>query len=183
MPATLIPLKAHSVAIKGFAKFCQDEPDAVLWICGDIPNELADYYFKRLLALRHELGMDDKIHFLGWCSDVPAIIRCADIMLLTSETEGLPRSMLEAMALGKPVIATSAGGIPEVIRNGIEGILIDVGDDNAVTEALQKLKNPNIRRKMGYAGQQRVKSEFSIKRQADDFLRCVKKIVHNHRKG
>lgn len=182
MPATLIPLKAHSVAIKGLSNLCRSGTDAVLWICGDVPNNLPLDYYEKLLALRDELNMAEKIHFLGWRSDMQAIIKRADVMILTSETEGLPRTILEAMALAKPVIATRVGGIPEVIRDGVDGILIDVGDVDAIAEALQRLQNSDIRRKMGHAGQQRVKTEFTIKRQADDFLDSVDRIVHNHSK-
>ncbi len=177
MPATLIPLKAHSVAIKGFAKFCRSHNDCIMWICGDTPNNLTLDYENSLHELCHKLGITDKVHFLGWCSNVPAIMKSADIMVLTSETEGLPRSLLEAMALGLPVIATKVGGITEVIRDDVDGILVDVGDDDAVATALERLQIAETRHKMGLAGQQRIKTEFSIKRQADVFLKLINKIV------
>ncbi len=178
MPATLIPLKAHAIAIKGFAKFCESGNDGTMWICGDVPNNLPSVYMDELLALRQKLGVEDKVHFLGWRNDVMAIMKTSDIMILTSETEGLPRSILEAMVVGLPVIATRVGGIPEVIRNGVEGFLIDVGDYDAVAKSLEKLKNPDICYKMGHAAQERVKTEFSLKMQADKFLKCVGRVVN-----
>ena len=107
----------------------------------------------------------------------------SNILIVTSETEGMPRSVLEAMALGKPVIATRVGGIPEVIRDGVDGILIDVGDDDAVAESLQRLENPDIRREMGLAAQQRIKANFNIKDKAAEFLKCVDKVLSAHREN
>jgi len=177
MPATLIPLKAHSVAIKGFAKFCKHNLDSVLWICGDHPNKLPLDYENSLHELCHTLGVADKVFFLGWRSDVPVIIKVSDVMILTSKTEGLPRSILEAMALGVPVISTRVGGIPEVIRDGKDGILIDIGDSNGVTKALSELKHPEFRHRIANSAMNRVKTDFTIEKQAKAFLACVDKIV------
>jgi len=183
MLANFFPLKAHSVAIKGFAKFCRAGGEGVLWICGDTPNNLGPDYETSLRQLCHSVGAADKIHFLGWRSDAAAIVKHSNILIVTSETEGMPRSVLEAMALGKPVIATRVGGIPEVIRDGVDGILIDVGDDDAVAESLQRLENPDIRREMGLAAQQRIKANFNIKDKAAEFLKCVDKVLSAHREN
>ena len=173
MPATLLPLKAHVVAIKAVAKLAEKGLDIILWICGDVPNNLSADYKNQLISLCNELKIQDRIFFLGWRNDVLAIMKQADVMMLTSNTEGLPRSILEAMALGKPVIATRVGGIPELIRNDIDGILVEKGDFNAAAESLLRLRSPSIRRKMGLIAQERVKVEFTIKKQADVKF-CIK---------
>ena len=177
MPATLLPLKAHVVAIKAVAKLAEKGLDIILWICGDVPNNLSADYKNQLISLCNELKIQDRIFFLGWRNDVLAIMKQADVMMLTSNTEGLPRSILEAMALGKPVIATRVGGIPELIRNDIDGILVEKGDFNAAAESLLRLRSPSIRRKMGLIAQERVKVEFTIKKQADVFLMYINKII------
>jgi glycosyltransferase involved in cell wall biosynthesis len=173
MVATLIPLKAHATAIKGFARFCEVHGDAVLWICGDTPNSLSLDYEEGLHTLCRKLGVADRVHFLGWRRDVPEILKAANVFLLTSETEGLPRSMLEAMSLGLPPICTAVGGVPEVITDGVDGFLIDVNDADAVARALDKMQNETTRKRIGCAAKERVRTGFTIQNQAEMFLRIV----------
>jgi len=183
MPATLIPLKAHETVIRSFARLCREVPDALLWICGDTPNNLPRDYENHLRRLTGELNLSDRIHFLGWRSDVTAIMKCAQAMVLASRTEGLPRSILEALALGLPVVATRVGGIPEIIRDDREGLLIDVDDVSALHQALLRLQNPELRRRLGQAGRERVKKQFTIEAQAQKFLDGVQKAICNQRKS
>ena len=179
MPATLIPLKAHSVAIKGFAKFCEKHSDTVLWICGDTPNKLPLDYEKGLITLSKNINVADKIYFLGWRSDVLSVMKLANVMILTSETEGFPRSILEAMALGIPVISTAVGGIPELITNGKNGFLIEAGDSDALCEKLEKLREKELREKIGQSGLDRVLNEFTIEKQTKLFIDYINHINTN----
>ena len=102
----------------------------------------------------------------------------SDLLILTSTTEGLPRSILEAMATGLPVIATKVGGVPEIIRDGVDGILVDSGDSDAVAEALERLLNPSVRSAMGQTARKHVSENFTIQKQAEDFLACVEKSIN-----
>jgi len=178
MPAMLIPLKAHNVAIEGLAKLRQKGHRAVLWICGDTPNELPKDYEDGLHKLCRELKVENDVYFLGWRSDVVAIMQRSDLLILTSTTEGLPRSILEAMATGLPVIATKVGGVPEIIRDGVDGILVDSGDSDAIAEALERFLNPSVRSAMGQAARKNVRENFTIQKQAEDFLACVEKSIN-----
>lgn len=91
------------------------------------------------------------------------ILRQADVFVLPSHAEGLPVAMLEAMAYGLPVIATRVGGIPAVLRDGVEGFLIEAGDVNALSDRMLRLsQDPNLRQQMGNAAQRRAEAEFSL---------------------
>jgi glycosyltransferase involved in cell wall biosynthesis len=120
-------------------------------------------------ALAVELHVQRHVHFVGYREDIESVMARSDVVLLPSHTEGLPRSLMEAMALAKPVVATKVGGIPELVRNGIDGLLVDPGDVDALACALQPLRDPLLRRQMGWTGQRRVLDRFSLRRQAHEF--------------
>lgn len=170
MPATLIPVKAHAVAIRGFAAYATKHDDSTMWICGDTPNRLSLDYENSLRTLAGDLGVSEKVHFLGWRNDVPAIMKAANVFLLTSDSEGLPRSLLEAMLLGLPSICTAVGGVPDVITNGRDGFLVERGHWEDVALALEKLRDPAARRVMGGHAMQTVRSRFTIEEQAGQFM-------------
>jgi len=176
LPATLIPLKNHTMAIKAFSGFAAIYPDSVLWICGDTPNNLPMDYENSLHKLCTELNLAEKVHFLGWRSDVPAVITKADILILTSTTEGFPRTILEAMALGTPVISTSVGGVPEIIKNGKDGFLVPLNAIEKLTKTLTKLTDVNIRKQLAQNALETVKQRFTVKQQVKKFLNCISEI-------
>lgn len=173
LPAMLIPLKAQDMAIKGFAEFVKKYDNAVLWLCGNTPNSLSMDYENSLRKLAVDLKLEDRVCFLGWRKDVPAITKKADVMILTSTTEGLPRSILEAMAIGTPVVATKAGGVVEVITDGKDGMLIEIGDYMSLADKLLKLTNEQLREKLAYNAAQMLENRFTIAKQADAFLECI----------
>jgi len=92
-----------------------------------------------------------------------------DVYLMTSEYEGLPIALLEAMALGKPVVATSVGGIPDVVRSGSAGLLAPVGAIGELSDCvLRLLDDPTLRATMGSCGADRVESEHHTRRRVRD---------------
>jgi glycosyltransferase involved in cell wall biosynthesis len=94
---------------------------------------------------------------------VPDLLAAADFFVLPSLTEGLPLSVLEAMAQGLPVIATPVGGIPEVVLEGEHGYLVPVQEDAALAEAMTRLaRDPELARRLGEAGRRRVEERFSF---------------------
>jgi len=99
----------------------------------------------------------------GWRRDIPEILAASDVAVLASRFgEGCPNALLEAMAAGKPVVATRAGGTPEVVEDGVTGILVPPGDVEALRAALERLRtDPGLRRKMGEAGRERALRVFS----------------------
>lgn len=117
-----------------------------------------------LRAKIKELNLGDRIVMPGFRPDGRRVMALMDVFLMTSEFEGLPMALLEAMALSKPVVATSVGGIPEVVKNGDEGFLTLVGAVDELAECTTKLlANPQLRQRMGERGAVKVEERFHIK--------------------
>ena len=175
-PAILSEIKNQASAIRGLAEYVNNGGNASLWLCGDIAAGNTDAYLRKVQTIADELDVSNRVHFLGWRDNVPSVMAECDIVLLTSVTEGFGRVLLEAMCLKKPIIASRVGGIPEVVRDGIDGILFDVKDSKGFACAVEKLADPEVRRRMGQAGFERVKSCFDIKVTAARFLDTISKI-------
>ncbi|MGC9398865.1 MAG: glycosyltransferase [Anaerolineae bacterium] len=111
----------------------------------------------------HALGLSDSVIFTGIRRDVPEILALLDVFVLPSLWEGLPLALLEAMAAGLPVVATRVGGVPEVVVDGVTGLLVPPRDPHALADAiLRLLRDPALRRRMGEAGRARVAAHFSV---------------------
>ena len=105
-----------------------------------------------LQALHAELDLGSTLRLLGFRSDVLAVLAACDVFVLSSLHEGLPVALMEAMALGLPVVATSVGGIPEAVRHGVEGLLVPPGRPDLLAAAIAQLvDDPAMRRRMGAA--------------------------------
>lgn len=116
-------------------------------------------------ALAKELGIENRCEFHGWVSgsDREALFERAAVYCLPSKNEGLPMSLLEAMARGIPAVATPVGGIPQVIDDGVNGMLVPVGDCCALATALcEALDSSELRKSMGYKAREKVRSIFDI---------------------
>ena len=133
-------------------------PDVVL-VCG------GDGDLEEVRATAAKLGLHESVRILGWVkgSAKDALLESASVYVLPSFAEGVPMSVLEAMAAGLPVISTAVGGIPEVITHGTEGLLVPSGDPIALSEAICRLLgNAELREQMGQSGRARFQLEFSI---------------------
>ena len=109
------------------------------------------------------LGVDGALEFLGERRDVPALLADADVFVLSSRSEGMPVSVLEAMAAGLPVVASAVGGVPEVVVSGETGVLVPPGDPPALAEALARLAaDPDLRLRFGRAGRTRAEEHFGL---------------------
>ncbi len=118
-------------------------------------------------------GAAEQDQVLNWCQQ-------ADIGVLTSDNEGLPVSLMEAAACGVPVVATSVGGVPELVEHGVTGLLSNRGEPQGVADALEKLiGEPELRARMGAAARARAVQKFSVSRQADQLLGLWSRIVNN----
>lgn len=114
---------------------------------------------ERARAMAHELGIAERVEFLGWVSGQrkAELLAAADLYVLPSHNEGLPVSVLEAMACGLPVISTQVGGIPELVREGVDGLLVAPGDRAALVQALVQLaRDAALRARMGASARERV---------------------------
>jgi glycosyltransferase involved in cell wall biosynthesis len=126
-------------------------------------HEHGGAYQDELQALAAQLGVADRVVFAGYRADVPALLAGCDVFCLPSRIEGMPLVVLEAMAYGKPVVATSVGGTPELVVDGVTGILVPPDDATALADALAVvLADPARARRMGEAGRARVERAFSL---------------------
>ena len=113
---------------------------------------------EQLEEKRDELGLGERFRFLGYREDPIRVLVAADVFCLSSRFEGLPISMLEAMAAGLPIVATRVGGIPGVVADGKEGRLVPTGDPAALATALAGLRDPDLRSRLAAAAIERVRA-------------------------
>jgi glycosyltransferase involved in cell wall biosynthesis len=117
----------------------------------------------RLEQRARDLGLGDRVQFLGFRNDVARVIAAADVVVLPSHAEGFPLAVLEAMACGKPVIATPVGGVAEAVVDGVTGLLTPPGNPAALAEAIARLVSDEaLRRRMGAAARRRIEERFSM---------------------
>jgi glycosyltransferase involved in cell wall biosynthesis len=136
--------------------------DAPLWIIGErLPSDHASTIDDTLRAIEEDPVLSRKIKLLGYRSDVPDLLRAGDIFVLPSHREGMPRSIIEAMLTGLPVVATNIRGSRELLVDGETGILVPVGAANDLSAALQKLiEDSAMRSRMGVAGLNRARDLY-----------------------
>lgn len=151
------PVKDQPTLLRGFAQVAAAHADVDLLLVGDGPER------PRLTALVGELGISQRVHFLGVRSDVPDLLQAADLFALTSVSEAASLTLLEAMASGLPVVVTAVGGNPEMVRHDQEGLLVPRGDATATAAALaQLLAEPARAGAMGSAGRARVWERYRL---------------------
>jgi glycosyltransferase involved in cell wall biosynthesis len=152
--ARLDPQKGHRYLLAAAAEV----PDAIFALAGDGPERPV------LEQLTDQLRIRDRIRFLGERSDVADLLAACDVFVLPSLYEGLPISVLEAMAAARPVIATAIGGTDEVVIDGESGLLVPPAQPNAIASALRRLlDDPALRSRLAATGRARVTSEFSAR--------------------
>ncbi len=133
-----------------------------------------------LAAQARELGVADRVLFPGFRSDVPSLLAALDVFVFPSHLEGLGTSVLDALALGLPVVATTAGGIPEMIEDGVHGRLVPPRDPDALAAAiLELLAQPERARALGQAGRARVLAEFTAERMVEKTLAEYGRLVES----
>lgn len=124
----------------------------------------------RLREFASAAGIDARVHLLGHRSDIPDLLAASDVFVMPSLREALPMALLEAMFAGKPVIASRAAGIPEVIVEGRDGLLAGPGDEVQLQQALEQLLGDEaLRRRLGHAGRDRAAGEFSAAAMTDAY--------------
>jgi glycosyltransferase involved in cell wall biosynthesis len=158
----LEPEKAFDVLIRSLADVRAAGSDARLVIVGEGGDR------RRLEALADEIGIRDSVKLPGWQTDVRAYFEAMDLFALSSLREGLPNVLLEAMALEVPAVATRINGVPRLLQDGRNGLLVDPGDQAALTTALLALaRNPSLRDVFRRAGRQTVETRYSFATRMD----------------
>jgi len=155
----LVPIKDHGTLLRSLASL-----DGVhLAVIGD--GELrAD-----LEQMARDLGIADRTHFTGWWGDVPAAVSDLDVVALSSLNEGTPVALIEALAGGRPVVATAVGGVPSVVVDGVNGILVPSRAVGPLADALERvLDDPGLRTRFGDEGRQSVAERFGQDRLVAD---------------
>jgi glycosyltransferase involved in cell wall biosynthesis len=158
----LIPIKGHLVLLRALAQARARVPGLVLDVAGRGPLEPA------LKAYARELGVEDAVRFLGFVSQVERAIEESAIVVVPSLGEGFGMVALEAMERARPVIASSVGGLPEIVAHGETGLVVPAGDAEVLAEAMVELGSDLGRAgAMGAAGRERALAKFPPERSAD----------------
>lgn len=169
MVACLKPQKDPLAFVEMAARVLQQVPQAWFLLVGD--GELR----AEVMAARERLGLRERLHLAGWRRDIPAVMDALDVLVLTSLHEGLPRVVPEAMARGRPVVATAVDGTPEVITEGETGCLVAPGDiDGMARRVTWLLRDPLRGKRLGEAASKQV-GEFDI----DDMVRRQERLYED----
>jgi len=162
---SLYPVKGQTFLLQAMARVVRQAPDTVCLLVGR--GEL-------LPVLQREaadLGLTEQAKFLGFRTDIPELLSLMEIFVLPSLSEGLPLSLLEAQAVGKPAVATHVGGIPEVIEEGRTGYLVPPRRPDLLADRiLRLLQDPPAARAMGERGRSRIREIFSLEAMAQGYL-------------
>jgi glycosyltransferase involved in cell wall biosynthesis len=159
MVANLRQEKGHDVLIDAAPQIFSSCPDAEICLAGNGP--MAD----ALAARARARGVGGRVQFLGHCEDVPSLLARSDIFVLPSRSEALPNALIEAMAAGLPVVASRVGGIPEIVTDGQNGVLVQPGDPAALATAVVHLiDHPGSAIALGGAARSWVRRTYSFER-------------------
>jgi glycosyltransferase involved in cell wall biosynthesis len=162
--AALRPEKQHELFLHAAALVHRQSPECRFLIVGDGPQRAM------LEALAGELGLAGVVHFLGTRADVPQLLALMDVFVLTSKMEANPVSILEAMACGKPVVATRVGSVPETVLEGRTGFLVAPGSaDEVAAKVLELLGDPGRAAALGQVGREEVVAHWSIGRMVEGY--------------
>ncbi len=161
--------KNHEMLIRAWAKLVSRCPvPTKLIIVGD------GVLREQLERLRDGLGLSDSVVFLGSRSDVPELMRCFDVFVMSSRYEGQGIVALEAMASGLPVVATNVSGLRDIVDDGINGFLVDSDNPEVLAPGMQKLVlNAELRRSIGQAGRRIVEQRYSIEKCAEAYEKAL----------
>lgn len=158
----LAPEKGFKYLLEAVQMIGEDEQEVKLFIIGEgvLGNDLKSY--------AERLGIQERVIFTGFRKDVLSFLSLADIVAMPSLTEGIPIALLEAMALGKPVVAARVGGIPMVVSHGETGLLVEPTNPRMLSDAIKKiLTDEDMAFKLGMAGRKFVEEKFSA-----EVMRC-----------
>jgi glycosyltransferase involved in cell wall biosynthesis len=172
MVARLVPEKGCFDLVKVARTILEKCPEALFVFIGDGPARSG------LESLARELGVADSILFAGQRSDMPSIYASLDIFVLPSLNEGMPMSILEAMAARKPVIATRVGAVEKLVTPGETGLLVSAGDVAGLAQAIETLAtNESLRVRLGKRAQAKVTAQYSAAAMAERYIRIYEELI------
>jgi glycosyltransferase involved in cell wall biosynthesis len=172
--ARLAPVKAHEVFLAAAKAMAPVRPDIVFLIVGDGERRA------ELETAARASGLGDRVRFLGWRADLDRLYADLDIVVLTSKNEGSPVALIEAMAAGRPVVSTRAGGVEDVVTDGETGVVVPIGDAPAVARAVvDLLEDPARAARLGAAGRTSVIARFGSGRLVGDIDALYQRLLAN----
>ena len=164
--------KGHAVLLDAFQEIRQIKRQTKLVIVGE------GYLLNDLKSLAEKHGMNGAVIFAGFQADVAPLIATFDVAVLPSLFEGMGRVLLEAMAMGKPVVASRVGGIPDLVEHGVNGCLVRPGSAEELKDAILRiLDDQALARKMGQAGREKTREDFDASAMVDAIERVYRKLL------
>jgi len=169
--ASLFAHKGHKFLLSAISTLVGQYPDLQLWIVGQGPLE------NDLKEQTQALKIGDHITFWGERTDVFDLLKQSQIFILPSLREGMPISLLEAMSMGKAIVASDVGGVSELIEDGVSGFLIPAKNSDAMAEKISLLLgSEKIQKEMGQEARRRFEEKFTSKRMVDKFENLYRKL-------
>jgi glycosyltransferase involved in cell wall biosynthesis len=170
--ARLAPVKNHALLLHAWKRVVAVVPNAVLLIVGNGSTEPA------CRALAVELALGDSVHFLGFRLDIADLLQAMDVFVLSSRSEGLSLTLLEAEAAGLPIVATRVGGNPEVVQDGESGFLVPPDAPEPLAAALaQLLQDPALRARLGTRGRELYQDGFTLPAMVSGYERLYRSLA------
>lgn len=172
MAAQFIPRKGHDVLLAALPAILERNPRARVLVFGRGALEAA------VRKQTEEAGLSEAVRFPGFRSDLVNFLGCLDLLVHPARDEGLGIILLQASAAGVPVVSTPVGGIPEIVRDGVNGLLTPPGDAEALAAAVNRLlEAPDLRARLGRAGPEIVEREFSVDRMVEGNLAVYRELL------
>lgn len=176
MVGILRTVKGHDIALKAFASILTEIPQARLVLAGDGPWQ------RELERVASGLGVASRVQFLGFRNDVADLMGAADMLLHTSRSEGVPQSVTQALSAGLPVVATRVGGIPELITDEKNGLLVPPENPEATAAAIRRVfQDRDFARRRAALGRAEVEARFSLKTMVDRTERLCAQLLAEKR--
>jgi glycosyltransferase involved in cell wall biosynthesis len=155
--SVLRPQKALDVFVRASARLLRERSDLYVLLAGDGPLR------GELTELVRSLGVQDRLLMLGYRSDASDVVAALEVAISSSAYEGSPLAVMEYMESARPIVATRVGGVPDLIEDGVNGLLVDPGDEAALAAAIGRmLADPEAARRMGEAARERRRREFTV---------------------
>ena len=171
--ARFAPQKNHALLLNAFAGGPAQNPKAQLVLVGDGQNR------EQLEAQARDLGIRNQVRFLGLRTDIPEVLGAMDVFVLSSDFEGNPLCVMEAMASGLPIVSTAVGGIPDLLESRKEGLLVRPGDVGALASSMASLlREEETRREFGRAAARRAREQFDVSKMVQAYEEVYEELVH-----
>jgi len=168
----LVDQKGFDYLLQAIPAVLKQFPETILLIVGEGPKRA------KLEALASELKIADSVRFTGACNDMPRVYSSLDLFVLSSVDEGMPLALIEAMAVGKPVVATRVAAVPKLVLEGVTGRLVEPRDPAAISAAIcELLRDPASCAKLGEAARARMEARFSSELMAERYLRLYRSVL------